>query len=304
MKIIITGATGFIGRVLCRELLEAGYHVIALSRNADRGREILGGGVVVKDWDGRSSQGWKELANGAYAIVNLAGENISTGRWTEKKKQRILRSRLDAGKSVVEVVAEVEKKPRVVIQSSGIGYYGSTSDEMVDESSPPGKGFLTDVAQEWEASTKKVESWGIRHVVIRTGVVLGREGGALPRLLTPFRFFVGGPLGSGNQWFPWIHLEDEVGAIGYLMENEDLSGPFNLCATEPVIMKHFCQTLGKIMRRPSWLPIPGLMLRLLFGQMAEEALLSGQRALPKRLLDGGYRFKYPNLKPALEEILS
>jgi uncharacterized protein (TIGR01777 family) len=304
MKIIITGATGFIGRALSAGLLEAGYHVVALSRNADRGREILGGGVVVVEWDGKSSQGWKELANGAYGIVNLVGENISNGRWTQKKKQRILQSRLDAGKAVVEAVAEAKKKPRVVIQSSGIGYYGSTSDEMIDESSPPGKGFLVEVADQWEASSKQVESLGTRHVIIRTGVVLGSEGGAFPRLLTPFRFFVGGPLGSGKQWLPWIHLHDEVKAIRFLMEKEDLNGPFNLCAPEPITMKEFSQTLGKIMRRPSWLPIPGLMLRLLFGQMAEEALLSGQRALPRRLLDGGYRFKYPNLNPALEEILS
>jgi uncharacterized protein (TIGR01777 family) len=304
MKVIITGATGFIGRALCRKLLEAGYHVVALSRNADGGRKILGGGVVVKEWDGKSSRGWKELANGAYAIINLAGENISTGRWTQKKKQRILRSRLDAGKAVVEAVAEAQEKPRVVIQSSGIGYYGSTSDQMVDESSLPGKGFLVDVAQEWEASTKKVESWDIRHVVIRTGVVLGREGGALPRLLTPFRFFVGGPLGSGKQWFPWIHLEDEVGAIRFLMEKEDLSGPFNLCAPEPVVMKHFCRTLGKVMGRPSWLPIPEFMLHLLFGQIAKEVLLSGQRAVPRRIIEDGYQFKYSSLRPALQEILS
>jgi uncharacterized protein (TIGR01777 family) len=304
MKVIITGATGFIGRALCRKLLEAGYHVVALSRNADGGRKILGGGVVVKEWDGKSSRGWKELANGAYAIINLAGENISTGRWTQKKKQRILRSRLDAGKAVVEAVAEAQEKPRVVIQSSGIGYYGSTSDQMVDESSLPGKGFLVDVAQEWEASTKKVESWDIRHVVIRTGVVLGREGGALPRLLTPFRFFVGGPLGSGKQWLPWIHLEDEVGAIRYLMEKEDLSGPFNLCAPEPVVMKHFCRTLGKVMGRPSWLPIPEFMLHLLFGQIAKEVLLSGQRAVPRRIIEDGYQFKYSSLRPALQEILS
>jgi uncharacterized protein (TIGR01777 family) len=304
MKVIITGATGFIGRALSRELLEAGYHVVALSRNADRGREILGGSVVVVEWDGKSSQDWKEFADGAYGIVNLAGENISTGRWTQKKKQKILQSRLDAGKAVVEAVAQAEKKPRVVIQSSGIGYYGSTSDQMVDELSSPGKGFLVEVAEQWEASAKQVESLGTRHVIIRTGVVLGSEGGALPRLLTPFRFFVGGPLGSGKQWFPWIHLEDEVKAIRFLMEKEDLSGPFNLCAPEPVTMKEFCHTLGKVMGRPSWLPIPEFMLHLLFGQIAKEVLLSGQRAVPRRIIEDGYQFKYSSLRPALQEILS
>lgn len=303
MKVIITGATGFIGRALSREMLEAGYHVVALSRNAGRGRKILGGGVIVVEWDGKSSQGWKELANGAYAIINLAGENISNGRWTQKKKQRILLSRLDAGKAIVEAVAEANEKPRVVIQSSGIGYYGSTSDQMVDESSPPGKGFLVEVAEQWEASTKQVESLGTRHVIIRTGVVLGSEGGALPRLLTPFRFFVGGPLGSGKQWFPWIHLDDEVKAIRFLMEREGLSGPFNLCAPEPVTMKDFCHTLGKVMGRPSSFSVPGFMLHLLFGEMAQEVLLSGQRAMPGRLLKAGYAFRYLNIEYALREIL-
>jgi uncharacterized protein (TIGR01777 family) len=304
MKVIITGATGFIGRALSREMLEAGYHVVALSRNAGRGRKILGGGVIVVEWDGKSSQGWKELANGAYAIINLAGENISNGRWTQKKKQRILLSRLDAGKAIVEAVAEANEKPRVVIQSSGIGYYGSTSDQMVDESSPPGKGFLVEVAEQWEASTKQVESLGTRHVIIRTGVVLGSEGGALPRLLTPFRFFVGGPLGSGKQWFPWIHLDDEVKAIRFLMEREGLSGPFNLCAPEPVTMKEFCHTLGKVMRRPSWFPVPPLPLRLIFGEMGHEVLLVGQRAIPKKLLEAGYRFQYPTCNSAFQQILS
>jgi hypothetical protein len=175
---------------------------------------------------------------------------------------------------------------------------------MVDESSPPGEGFLVEVAKRWELSTKAVDSVGTRHVVIRTGIVLGSDGGALPRLLTPFRLFVGGPLGNGKQWFPWIHLDDEVGAIRFLMEREDLSGAFNLCAPEPLVMKDFCRTLGKVMRRPSWLPVPALLLRLMFGQMADEALLSGQRAVPRKLMEAGFRFRFSKVESALRNIIS
>jgi uncharacterized protein (TIGR01777 family) len=303
MNVVITGATGFIGRALCKQLVEAGHQVVGLSRNPAKGRELLGDSVTVIGWDGKSAQGWGKHADGARAIVNLAGESIASGRWTQAKKRRILHSRLDAGKAVVEAVTQAQRKPKVVIQSSGIGYYGSRSDEIIDESSSPGKGFLSEVAQEWEGSTKDVESLGSRHVIIRTGVVLGADGGALPRLLTPFRLFVGGPLGGGKQWFPWIHLDDEVGAIRFLIEREDLGGAFNLTAPEPLRMKDFCRVLGKVMRRPSWFRVPGSLLRLIFGEMAKEVLLSGQKALPKRLLDAGYDFRYASVESALQEIL-
>jgi uncharacterized protein (TIGR01777 family) len=304
MKVVITGATGFIGRALCKQLVEVGHHVVGLSRHPAKGGELLGDRVTVVGWDGKSAQGWGKHADGAQAIVNLAGENIASGRWTQARKQRILQSRLDAGRAVTEAVAQADKKPEVVIQSSGIGYYGSSWDEIVDESSRPGTGFLSRVAQKWEASTEDVRSFGTRHVVIRTGVVLGVDGGALPRLLTPFRLFLGGSLGSGKQWFPWIHLDDQIGAIRFLMEREDLGGAFNLTAPEPLEMKDFCRVLGKVMRRPSWFPVPGFLLHLMFGEMAEEVLLSGQRALPKRLVNAGYDFRYASVESALQEILS
>jgi len=300
-RIVILGATGFIGRALCRSLLEAGYEVVALSRNKIKGKEILGEKVKIVEWDSRSVKGWEDLANGAYAIINLAGENLSSGRWTEKRKVAILESRLNAGKAVVMAVNLVQNKPKVVIQASAIGYYGSRPDEVLDESSPPGEGFLSEVAKRWEDSTKEIEHQ-IRRIIIRTGIVLGRGGGVLSRLVPPFRFFVGGPPGSGKQWFSWIHLDDEVEAIRFLMEREDLQGVFNLTAPEQFIMKDFYHTLGKTMRRPSWLPIPGIVLRLLFGEMAEETILSGQRVFPKRLMEAGYRFIYPEAESALKEI--
>lgn len=303
MRVVITGATGFIGRALCKELLDSGYEVVALSRSVDRGREVLGQNVTVAAWDGRSAQGWAQYAEGARAVVNLAGESIAAGRWTRAKKEEILKSRLNAGKAVTEAVTLARVKPAVVIQSSGIGYHGSAGDEVVDESSHPGTGFLSRVAEKWEASTKEVEAMGTRQVIIRTGVVLGKDGGALPRLLTPFRLFVGGPLGSGKQWFPWIHLDDEVKAIRFLIERDDLRGAFNLVAPEPVTTRDFCRTLGRVMKRPSWFKVPALMLRLLFGEMAEEVLLSGQKAVPKRLLEAGFDFKFADVESALRDIL-
>ncbi|HEX9911814.1 MAG TPA: TIGR01777 family oxidoreductase [candidate division Zixibacteria bacterium] len=304
MKIIITGATGFIGKALSNHLVEAGHEVIALSRSAKKASEIFGQGITVAEWDGKTAKGWAAQAEGAYAIINLAGENIGVGRWTREKKQSILESRLNAGKAAVEAVKLAKEKPKVMIQASAIGYYNSHSEEILDESSPPGKGFLPEVAQSWEASTEEVESSGVRHIIIRTGIVLGKGGGAFPRLLLPFRLFVGGPLGSGNQWFSWIHLQDEVRTIRFLMEKEDLQGVFNLTSPGHLRQKEFSKILGKVMKRPSWLPVPGLMLRLLMGEMADELLLSGQRVIPKRLLQAEYRFQHPEVESALREILS
>jgi len=303
MRVIILGATGFIGRALCKFLMGAGYEVVALTRNKNRGREILGKGIEVVEWDSKSAEGWESHANGAYAIINLAGENLSSGKWTQKRKEAILESRLKAGKAVNMAIQLVQSKPKVVVQASAIGYYGSRSDEILNESSLSGEGFLPEVAKEWEDSTKEIEP-KVRRIIIRTGLVLGRGGGVLSRLIRPFRFLLGGPPGSGKQWFSWIHLDDEVGAIRFLMEREDLQGVFNLTAPEQLMMKDFYRLLGKTMRRPSWLPIPGIVLRLLFGEMAQETILSGQRVVPKRLMEAGYKFSYPKAEEALEEILS
>ena len=303
MRVIILGATGFIGRALSQSLIEEGYEVVALSRSQYKGREILGDQVEIVEWDSKSAVGWESHANGAYAIVNLIGENLASGRWTQEKKKSILESRLNAGKAVSMAIQRVQIKPKVVVQASAVGYYGSRSDEILDESSEPGEGFLSEVAVKWEDSTKEVEPQ-VRRAIIRTSPVLGRSGGILTRLIRPFRFFLGGPVGSGKQWFPWIHLDDEVGAIRFLMEREDLQGAFNLTAPAQLMMKDFYHTLGKAMRRPSWLPIPGFVLRLLFGEMAQETILSEQRVVPKRLMEAGYKFIYPKAEEALKEIFS
>jgi len=303
-KVIITGASGFIGKALCRHLIEVGYDVVGLSRNPDRGSNLLVGQVNVVKWDARSATEWRDYADGAYAIVNLAGENIGSGRWTKQRKERILKSRLDAGKAVVEAVEKVKTKPQVVIQSSGIGYYGDSGDEIVDETSRPGSGFLVEVAKQWERTTEQVKSFGVRHIVIRTGVVLGKDEGFLPRVMMPFRFFVGGHIGSGKQWISWIHIDDEVRAIRFLMERESLEGAFNLSAPNPITSRDFSKALGKAMKRPAWLPVPGFVLRLFMGEMADELILSGQKAMPKRLQESKYEFRYSEAEAALREILT
>jgi uncharacterized protein (TIGR01777 family) len=303
MRVVITGATGFIGRALCKALGKD-YELIALSRDAKRASESLGEFAKVIEWDGRTTGSWLQYANGAFAIINLAGENIASGRWNESKKAGILHSRLDGTKAVIETIKQTDKKPAVVIQASAIGFYGPRSDEPLDEESPPGKGFLASVCQRTESSAEEIEALGVRCVIIRTGVVLGRAGGAFEKLVKPFRFFLGGHLGTGRQWFSWIHLDDEVAAIKFLMENENMRGVFNLTAPEPVTMKEFCKILGKVLHRPSLMKVPAFAARLALGQMADEMLLSGQKVLPKRLLNTNFNFKYTNVKQALNDITS
>jgi len=303
MRVIITGATGFIGRALCREL-HRDYEIVALSRNIDAAQKSIGDLVKVVRWDAKTAAGWAGEADGALAIINLAGENVASGRWNKSRKARIPQSRLDACNAVVETIKQLKNKPKVVIQSSATGWYGPRGNEQLDEDSSPGKGFLASVCRDVEGSTDEIERLGVRCVVIRTGVVLGRNGGAFAKLVKPFRFFAGGYLGDGRQWFSWIHIEDEVTAIKFLMENEHLKGVFNLTSPQPVTMKEFAVTLGKVLKRPVWLNVPSFAVRLALGEMADEILLSGQKVLPKRLLNTGFNFKYTNVEQALNDITS
>jgi len=303
MRVVITGATGFIGRALCKELCKD-YELIALSRDASRAAKSISEWAKVIEWDGRTTGSWFQQANGARAIINLAGENVASGRWNESRKADILHSRLDSARAVIEAIKQMDKKPAVVIQASAIGWYGPRSDESLDEDSTPGKGFLASVCRGAESAAEEIEELGVRCVVIRTGVVLGRDGGAFPKMVKPFRLYFGGYLGSGRQWFSWIHLEDQVAAIKFLMENESLKGAFNLTAPQPVTMKEFSKILGKVMHRPVWFNPPAFAARLAFGEMADEMLLAGQKVLPKRLLNTGFDFKYTNVKQALKDITS
>ncbi len=303
-RILITGASGFIGRTLAKELAAGGYEVIGLTRRA--GADAAGacpGAVAWASWDGRTAAAWGPLADGALAIVNLAGDNLAEGRWTKAKKERILRSRTDAGAAVVEAVRAARTKPRVLVQASAIGAYGPAGDGALDEDSPRGAGFLAGVTRAWEDSTKAVGSLGVRRVVIRSGLVLGRGGGVWPRLVLPFRFFAGGPLGSGRQGFSWISLEDEVRAVRHLIESEGSAGVFNLTSPGPLSEKEFCRIVGKALRRPCWLPVPALLLRILFGEKARETLVAGQRVLPRRLLEAGFEFLHPDAASAVAALI-
>ncbi len=301
-RVLITGGTGLIGRALSAGLAGDGYEVVVLSRSPERAGG-LPAGVRVERWDARTAQGWGELVDGAWAVVNLAGEGIAAGRWTAERKRRIRGSRLDAGRAVLEAIAAARAKPAVVVQASGVGYYGPCGEDEVLENAPPGQDYLARLAVEWEAATAAVESMGVRRALVRTGIVLTSNGGALPRMMLPFRLFAGGRLGSGRQWLPWIHLADEVGAMRFLMENEKASGPFNFTAPHPVTNADFARTLGQRMGRPALVPAPGWLLRLALGEMAD-MLLVGQKAVPGRLLQMGYGFRFAEAGVALEEILS
>lgn len=314
-RIIITGATGFIGRRLSSELAREGCEIVALSRGTGfqpmnsrpgmsraRSREWPCY-VKVVEWDAATAKGWSEFADGALAIINLAGENIGSGRWTEKKKQRIMVSRVNAGKAVTEAIRNVNEKPQVLIQASGVGYYGDRGDELLDEDSTNGSGFLADVARRWEQSVREVETLGVRLTTIRLGVVLGPNGGVMSRLIPPFRFFVGGHPGSGRQWLPWVHIRDVIGVIRFLIESADCEGPFNLTVPEPIRSKDFYNLLGRAMRRPAVFPMPAFALKLALGEMATELLLPSTKAVPKKLLKAGYEFKFTDSAAAFKDIL-
>lgn len=303
MRVVITGATGFIGKALCRELHANGYEVIALTRNAEKGRQALGDSAVCVAWDARTPAGWQSYVEGAKAIINLAGANVGDKRWSEDYKKQILSSRLDAGKAVSEAIRLAKQKPEVLLQASASGFYGTRGDAVLTEQSPKGEGFLADVVKAWEDSVQEVENLGVRLVYLRTGVVLGRGEGMLGKLLLPFQMFVGGPPGGGQQWLSWIHIADTIALIRYLLETADLHGRFNLASPNPVQMEEFTRQLGKVLKRPSWLPVPAFAIRLLFQQMGEETVLASQRVLPERIAQTDFKFRFPDLLPALDHLL-
>lgn len=306
MRVIVTGGTGLIGGKLVDSLAEDGHEVIVLSRNPQR--HTAPAGVTLEKWDAKTAAGWGHLADGADAIVNLAGESIAgegfpPDRWTPEKKARILQSRLNAGNAVVEAIAQAEVKPKMLIQSSAVGYYGNRQDEVVDETADPGTGFLADVVIQWEDSTKEVENMGVRRVLLRTGVVYSMEGGALPSTLIPFKMFAGGPLGDGEQYVPWIHIEDEVRAIRFVIENESIDGPVNLSAPTPLKNKQLAKIIGKVMNRPAFVPAPAFALKIALGEAAA-IVLDGQRAVPAKLQAAGFTYRYPDAESALMDLIN
>lgn len=303
MQIVIAGGTGTIGRRLVYHLLQYGHVVKVVSRQPFKPAN-LPAKIVFAQWDGKSAQGWGNLVEGADAVVNLAGAGIADEAWTEARKKEIEESRVNAGKAVVEAISAASAKPKVLIQASAVGYYGAqNNDKVLTEDTPPANDFLGRTCQAWEASTAAVEALGVRRVVIRTGVVLDMQGGALPKMVLPFRFFAGGPIGNGRQWFPWIHYYDQVEAIRFLIQTEAASGPYNLTAPNPVRSSELAKAIGKVMKRPAFAPAPAFVFKTMFGEMST-VLLDGQQAVPKRLQELGYPFKFPQVEAALRDALA
>jgi uncharacterized protein (TIGR01777 family) len=305
MRVIVTGGTGFIGRALAALLLARGHEVAAPTRSPAKAGRLFAGRVLAPAWDGSDPGPLAELldsAPGPCALVNLAGENIAGGRWTVRRRADILVSRLAAGRACSAATRLAARPPVALVQGSAVGYYGvrpSAHGEVLDESAPSGDGFLAEVCREWEASSAGVEEAGVRRAVVRTGVVLGPGGGALEKMLPPFRYFLGGPPGGGGQWVSWVALADAAAALAFLVEHASASGPFNLAAPAACSMSELCAALGAALRRPSWLPVPAALLRLGLGRLAEETILASQRVVPARMLALGFGFGYPVLTEAV-----
>ncbi len=302
MKVAVTGATGLIGKALCEELLEAGQEIVALGRSPEKVKAKLPEAEAV-EWDARQGPPPAGALEGVSAVVNLAGASIASGRWTESRKQAIRDSRVEGTRHVVEAIRACSSPPAILVSGSAIGYYGNRADERLDEQSPPGSGFLTEVCVQWEAEARRAEEAGVRVVLVRTGIVLSADGGALEKMLLPFKMFAGGPLGSGEQWMSWIHLDDEVALIRAALDDEKISGPLNATSPDPRTNRQFSKALGRALGRPSLLPTPGFALKLMLGEMAESLLLEGQRVYPKKALDSGFQFQYPELEPALADLV-
>ncbi len=303
MRVIVIGGTGFIGRHFVRRIMDTGLDIIVLSRNPSKVMQIFEEHVMGFEWDACTGAGWDHLITSKTYIVNLAGENIAAGRWTAAVRQKILESRVNAGKAIVDAVRRAQEKPVYLIQSSAVSYYGFLGLNPVDESASRGStGFLSAVARDWENSTYEVQKMGVPRAIIRTGIVLG-DGGILAKMLPWFRLGLGVRLGGGRQGMSWIHIADHVGAMLHLMQKK-LSGVFNLSAPYPVSNWDFAQALGHACGRPVFLSAPSSMLRLALGQMADEVLLTGQYVLPKHLEKAGYKFRYPSLEQALAQIVA
>ena len=298
MRILISGSSGMVGTAVAARFRHEGHAVQRLVRP---GKQPEAGDVR---WDPVSGEMDRAAAEGADALVHLAGAPIAEGRWTNARKKLLRSSRVDATRQLVNQLSKLARAPRVMVSASASGYYGSRGDEVLTEESAPGSDFLAALTRDWEAEAGRAEQIGIRTVILRFGVILSPSGGALARMLPPFRLGLGGRLSSGRQWVPWLSLPEAVGFIRHAIENSSLRGPINAVAPSPVTNAEFTKILGKALRRPTFFPVPAFGLRLLFGEMAEVVLLSSQRMLPKKLLELSYAFQHPELEPALRAVLS
>ncbi|MBD2506062.1 TIGR01777 family protein [Nostoc muscorum FACHB-395] len=306
MKVAITGATGFVGSLLVQRLHGKGHKIVVLTRNTAFAQKVFPSeafpNVEIVAYTPNTSGSWQSVIASCDGVVNLAGEPIGEGRWTPERKQEILNSRKLGTQKIVEAIVNANPKPTVLINASAIGYYGTSETANFDETSQSGNDFLAQVCQAWEAEATKVKDAGVRLVILRFGIVLG-NGGALGKMIPPFKLFAGGPIGSGQQWFSWIHIDDLVNLIMQALTKPEIEGIYNATAPNPVRMADLSQTLGQVMNRPSWLPVPAFAIEALLGDGAI-VVLEGQQVLPKRTVETGFEYKYPNLESALRQILA
>jgi len=306
MKVAITGATGFVGSRLVERLHSQGEQILVLTRNSKKAKRIFPDlaypNLEIVAYQPKQSGAWQKSIDGCNSVVNLAGAGIADERWSASRKQEIMDSRKVTTEKLVEAIAQANSKPSVLVSASAVGYYGTSETATFDETSNSGNDFLAQVCQAWEAAAQPVKDVGVRLVILRIGIVLGM-GGTISKMLTPFQLFAGGPIGSGRQWFSWIHIDDLVGLTLHSLRYQEMQGIFNATAPNPVIMGEFCQDLGGTLNRPSWIPVPNLAIELLLGDGAV-VVLEGQKVLPKQTQDSGFQYQYPNVKSALKNILA
>ncbi|MFC2107410.1 TIGR01777 family oxidoreductase [Bacteroidota bacterium] len=304
MRILISGATGFIGKPLVDKLLKNGHHITALSHNVENANKTFPAKIEILSLDVNNPESLHFRIKDFDAIINLSGANLSVKPWTKKFKELILSSRVDTTNYLVNAILKSEKKPKIFLQGSAIGIYGNRGDKEINESESCGTGFLADVVKAWEEAAKPLLSTDIRLSFLRTGVVIGKGGGIMSKLELPFKIFAGGHFGDGKQWHSWIHLEDEINAIIHILENNKSSGIYNLTAPNPLQLKDFLKEYGKVLNRPSWLPIPSFALKAFMGERAQELLLVSQKVIPERLLNEGFKFSYPEVSEAFRQIIN
>ena len=302
MKIILTGATGLVGNNLFPKLDNEKHQIIIFSRNPERAEKILQGAAEYVYFDYNKPGSWQKYLENSQAVIHLAGANLAGKRWSDSYKKVIYDSRIISTKRMVQAIGECTAKPKVFIHSSAVGIYGDRGDEELTESSLKGNDFLANLCSDWESEAKEVEKLNVRRVSLRIGIVLSKEGGALKQFITPFKLFLGGPLGNGKQWFPWIHIDDLTNIILYSLENESIKGAVNCASPGIVTMKDFANTLGKILKRPAVFPAPKFALKIIIGEMAD-AIVAGQKIAVDKLLDTGFQFEFENLDEALKDLL-
>jgi uncharacterized protein (TIGR01777 family) len=303
MNIVVTGGTGFIGGALCRSLVGEGHRVSILTRQPGQTSRQTDVGLNSVPWNARDTGPWEQVLEGADAVINLAGAPIADARWTDARKQLITDSRVLTTRLLVRAMSQRSSKPATFISASGIGYYGASDDRRLDEGAARGQGFLADLCLAWEAEALRAAEFGTRVVLLRTGMVLEQDGGALAKMVLPFKLYAGGPIMPGTQWVSWIHRRDHIGLIQWALANNGISGPLNAVAPEAVTMRDFCMRLGRALHKPSWFPVPEFVLKLALGELGS-LMTTGQRVVPRKALDEGYVFQHATLDSALQALFS